>query len=276
MDIRNLDQIQEQDSPRGAGLWPWLLAAASAGALVMTAVMSMPRKSEVALSSRDPLSELISQAKVAKPEPSDQLRTDDASFPKLLSDRERPSVAYVTVKSGNGRLIPASESEPDEVPEPPPAGDSLPVVPLPAGKLLESTRVTTEPSDDLTGLAADRAQVAAETEPAPAGSEGQYQIQVASFRKKADAEAYAAELRLRGHQAHTQAARVPNRGVWHRVRVGPFKHKYKALSYKAQFDEKEGMATFLVDPDKVERREAQRAAKLAARAKKAKRRRSSN
>jgi hypothetical protein len=68
---------------------------------------------------------------------------------------------------------------------------------------------------------------------------------------------------------------VPNRGLWHRVRIGPFKHKFKALSYKMAFEEKENMATFLVDPESVERRETQRAAKLAARAKKSKRRQAS-
>jgi cell division septation protein DedD len=276
LDIRNLDQIQERHRPRGGGaLWPWLLGATSVGALVLTAVMSMPSKQSASESSEDPLRELIASARTEATPPADELSSGNASFPKMLSDRERPSIAFVAVKAPNGRLVEQSEDEaPVRLPAPPP-GDELPVVPLPAGELLSATRITAEPQDELADLAADRSRVAAESEPVAPGTEGAFQIQVASFRNKTDAEQYAEELRLRGHSAYSQAARVPNRGLWHRVRIGPFKHKFKALSYKTAFEEKENMATFLVDPDSVERRETQRAAKLAARAKKSKRRQAS-
>jgi cell division septation protein DedD len=265
VDIRNLDQIQEQEHGRhGSGLGPWLLGAVGVGSLILAAVMSMPGKQGTVESTEDPLSALIAQAKREQAPPADELSASNASFANILSDQERPSTALVAVKARNGRLI--DHPEPTRPPAPP-AGDELPVVPLPAGTLLESTRVTAEPPDGLSGLAAERAQVAPDTEPVEEGAAGQFQIQVASFRKKADAEQYVSELRLRGHHAYSQAARVPNRGLWHRVRVGPFKHKFKALAYKAEFEAKENMATFLVDPEKVERRETQRSAKLAARAK---------
>jgi cell division septation protein DedD len=128
--------------------------------------------------------------------------------------------------------------------------------------------MTSEPRDGLTELAADRAQLPPEGDKASPGSAGAYQIQVASFRDLPEADAYVQELRLRGHGAYRESARVPGRGLWHRVRIGPFKGKQEALAYKAEFEQKEGMAALLVDPDKVENREAERAAKLAARAKK--------
>jgi hypothetical protein len=53
------------------------------------------------------------------------------------------------------------------------------------------------------------------------------------------------------------------------VRIGPFKDKFKALAYKAEFERKEGMTALLVDPEKAEIRAAARAAEVAARAKKA-------
>lgn len=53
-----------------------------------------------------------------------------------------------------------------------------------------------------------------------AGSE-RYLIQVASFRKPADAERLEAQLALLGFEAHVQRARGSD-GVWHRVRAGPF------------------------------------------------------
>jgi hypothetical protein len=50
------------------------------------------------------------------------------------------------------------------------------------------------------------------------------------------------------------------------VRIGPFKTKLAAAKYKAEFDRKERMSAFLVDPDKVKRQEEMRQSKLAARA----------
>jgi len=266
VDLRHLDQIQEQDqTPSGRGLGPWLLGAAGVGALLLTAVLSMPAKHVAVESTADPLSALIAKAKEERSSPADELRLDHASFAEILADKERPSTALVAVKAQDGRFI--ESLEPELRPAPPP-GDELPVVPLPAGKLLESTKVTGEPQDGLTELAADRAQLPPGGERAEAGSAGEYQIQVASFRDQAEADAYVGELRLRGYRAYREGARVPNRGLWHRVRIGPFNDKFTALTYKAEFESKEGMAAFLVDPDKVESREAQRAAKLAARAKK--------
>lgn len=266
MDIRHLDQIQEQDrTGSGRGLGPWLLGAAGVGAVVLIAVLSMPAKEQPAQSSVDPLSELLAKAKEEKSAPLDQLSHDHTSFAELLTDKERPSTALVAVKTRDGHFIEAPELE---VPAGPPPGDELPVVPLPAGRLLEATKMTDEPRDGLTELAADRAQLPRDGEKADYGSAGNYQIQVASFRDLPEADAYVAELRLRGHTAYRESARIPGRGLWHRVRIGPFKDKFRALAYKAEFERKEGMAALLVDPEKLENREAQRAATLAARAKK--------
>lgn len=261
MDIRHLDQIKEQDRGSGRGLGPWLLGAAGVGAVVLAAVLSMPEKDEPARSSVDPLSELLAKAKEEKAAPLDQLSHDHTSFAELLTDKERPSTALVAVKTRDGRFIEAPEVE---VPSAPPPGDELPVVPLPAGRLLESTKMTDEPRDGLTELAADRSQLPPEGEKAQPGSAGAFQIQVASFRDAGEAEAYVQELRLRGHTAYREVARIPGRGLWHRVRIGPFNDKAKALAYKAEFERKEGMAALLVDPEKLESRD--RANRLSARA----------
>jgi DedD protein len=267
VDIRHLDQIREQDrSGSGRGLGPWLLGAVGVGAVVLTAVMSMPEKDRPAESTVDPLSELLARAKEDKSPPADQLSHDHTSFAELLMDRERPSTALVAVKARDGRFIESPEAE---LPAGPPPGDELPVVPLPAGRLLESTKMTAEPRDGLTELAVDRAQLPPGTEKADPGSAGNYQIQIASFREQTEANAYVEELRLRGHGAYRESARIPGRGLWHRVRIGPFKDKLRALAYKADFERKEGMTALLVDPEKAEIRAATRAAEVAARAKKA-------
>ena len=268
MDIRHLDQIKERDrGSSGRGLAAWLLGAAGVGAVVLTAVMAMPSKELPAESTADPLSELLAKAKEQQDEspPADQLSHAHTSFAELLTDKERPSTALVAVKARDGRFIESQEPTP---PSGPPPGDELPVVPLPAGKLLEATRMSIVPTDELTELAAERAQLPPEGEKARAGGPGAYQIQVASFPTQAEADAYVQELRLRGHAAYREGAHIPGRGLWHRVRIGPFGDKRQALSYKSEFERKEGMAALLIDPDKVESRESQRAAKLAARAKK--------
>lgn len=271
MDIRNLEQIQERDNGQGARrLVPWLLAAGGVGAISLTLALTGSKQRPSTVSPVDPLGDLIAQAQQGGKVEADTLTTKNTSFAKILNDRERPSVAFVAVKDGNGRLIPLNKSL-EKAPLPI-AGDKLPVVPIPAGKVLEVTSITKQPSDPILALAVDRTQFPKNSPLADTGAAGQYQIQVASFRTEQEAKSYVRELRLRGHQAHSQAARVPNRGLWFRVRIGPFKHKYSAVQYKADFEKKEKMATLLVDPHKVERREAQRAAKLAARARRKKRR----
>lgn len=264
MDLRNLDQIQERDSPSHRGLGPWLLGAGGVAAIVLAMVMSMPEKHVAAQSTEDPLAELLAKAKEVEATPADQLSPDHASFAQILNDKERPSTALVAVKASNGRLIDPAQKEATErqLPAPPPPADELPVVPLPVGKLIDSARLTAEPEDDLAGLAAEHAQRPPGSQRAEPGSPGDYQIQVAAFPDKKEADAYVEELRLRGHRAHAVSVMLPNRGLWYRVRIGPFKEKAKALAYKAAFEQKESMAALLIDPEKVER-QAQRSANYA-------------
>jgi cell division septation protein DedD len=178
----------------------------------------------------------------------------------VLSDAEAPTTALAAVKDARGRLIeqPAPEAAP------PPAADKLPVVPLPAGTLLNATPVTTSPKDDLTRLAVEASDVA-EAPLAEPGMEGGFLVQVASFPKQEDADRFVEELRRRGHQAFRQAANVPGRGVWHRVRIGSFKTKYAATLYQRKLEKAERISAIVIDPDKVEQQQKIRAAKLAAR-----------
>ncbi len=142
------------------------------------------------------------------------------------------------------------------------------MVPLPAGALLDATSVTTQPRDSLTGMAAQAAKLPDEAALAPSGMDGGYQIQVASFKRQDEAEAFVQDLRKRGHRAFRQAAYVADRGLWHRVRIGPFRTRYEANEYRKKFEQTERMSPFVIDPDKVKQAEEVRAAKLAARIRK--------
>lgn len=132
---------------------------------------------------------------------------------------------------------------------PPPPTDRLAVVPLPAQNVLEASPVVTRPRDSLTRAANDAAQIASASQPAaPAGKEGGYQLQVSSFRTQAEGDAFAAQLRARGHKAYVLEAHVPNRGTWYRVRIGPFPSQHAAASYRVGFEGREHVVPFIVPP----------------------------
>ena len=61
----------------------------------------------------------------------------------------------------------------------------------------------------------------------------------------------AAALRRRGHKAYVEPAQVRGRVLWYRVRIGPFKYKQSAVVYRQDFEAKERIVTFIVDPPKV-------------------------
>ena len=268
VNVRNLEQIQEDDpGRRSSRLGALLLASLAGAALVVAVVMSSKRRGPPAKSSSDPLAALIAQSK-DDGLPPEKLDEKNVSFPSLLSDDGAPTTALAAVKDERGRLV--KQEEAFKLPagsptSPPPPTDRLPVVPLPAGTLLTATPVTSEPKDSLTELAAQAAKAGGGQEMAPPGMDGGYQIQVASFKKAEDADAFVADLRKRGHRAFRQAAYVGDRGLWHRVRIGPFKTKYKAILYKKKFEKNERVSPFVVDPHKVKQQQEIKQAKLEAR-----------
>jgi DedD protein len=167
------------------------------------------------------------------------------------------------VKDEHGRLLQATA--PDARLElegsPPPAEDTLRVAPLPVGDLLSSTQLTRSPKDPLTKLAV-KAAGATPRELSEPGRQGGYQLQIASFRSESEADVLVGELRRRGHHAHRETAEIPGRGLWHRVRIGPFKSRLAAQGYKTSLEEQERLTAFLVDPEKIARRKAENAARL--------------
>lgn len=265
VNVRNLEQIQEQDSARPSRIGTLLLVSLAGAAVVSAAVMMSKKGGAPAKSTQDPLAALVAESKPAGG-PAEALDGKDVSFPRMLSDGATPTTALAAVKDERGRLVKqgdALDAVSGALP-PPPATDRLPVVPLPVGTLLNASPVITTPRDALTDLAATAAAAKTNGELAPEGNEGGFQLQIASFKEQADAERTVEDLRKRGHRAFRQAAHVPDRGLWHRVRIGPFKSKLEALKYKERFERTERIAPFVVDPDKVKQAEEQRAARLAA------------
>ena len=56
----------------------------------------------------------------------------------------------------------------------------------------------------------------------PAASTDSYFLQVGAFQTEQEADNMKAKLALLGMEAIVQTATIPDKGVWHRVRVGPF------------------------------------------------------
>ncbi len=67
-----------------------------------------------------------------------------------------------------------------------------------------------------------------DSEPARAADNLDYYLQAASFRERADAEKLRARLTLKNFKAVTQARDVTGKGIYYRVRIGPYRDKRKA------------------------------------------------
>ncbi|MFO0736295.1 MAG: SPOR domain-containing protein [Labilithrix sp.] len=266
--VRNLEQIQENDggpsTPRGVTI---LLVALGAGAIVFAALALGGKRGASSTAKSDPLGELVSQQqKVGTTTTTSAKATDlsshDVTFPGILSDESSPTTALAAVKGGPAApkssagakdLVPVTPPIPEGTgqsePAPPPPTDKLTVVPLPAQNVLEASPVVTRPRDSLTKAANEAGQINSASQPsAPAGKEGGYQLQVSSFRTQSEADAFAAQLRARGHKAYVLEAHVPNRGTWYRVRIGPFPSQHAAASYRIGFEGREHVVPFIVQP----------------------------
>jgi DedD protein len=248
VNYRNLEQIREQDRGRqSTQLWAVALSAAAISALIVAGVVTLGHGRAPRTAPRDPLAEIAAKQRASRPASAGQAQ-DAISFPAILSDADKPTAPMAAVANAKGELLPLASPAPQ-------ASAPISVVPglgmtLPAGDLLASTAVTRDPKDDLTRLAGQAAKAPATGEMAAEGHDGEYQIQVASFRSSEDADGFVTDLRHRSHHAYRQAAYVPDRGLWHRVRIGPFKSKYEATQYRNQLERSERILGFVVEPER--------------------------
>ena len=272
MSINNLHELHEQQSGAPPSKLSALVMAAFGGAgIVFAALVLMRSPAEANAETVDPLGELVARAGPVNSAPN-TLGAGDVTFPSVLSDQPNATTAMELVRA-NKKLLAASnhddtavgqaDGDPNLPPRhsvshdgsmlnsmPPVAGERLAVVPLPAQDILESNRATVAHSDKLRKMATALAREREDAELAEAGHAGGYQLQVSSFKSTADADAFVMALRRRGHRAHHESAHVKGRGVWYRVRVGPFRYKRSAQVYRQDFEAKERMVTFIVEPPK--------------------------
>jgi DedD protein len=238
--VRNLERIQE-DGPRdGGGRGATLALVVMGGACVLFATMAFGarRSSTPAQKKVDPLAELANKTGT-----SPTILPGEVTFPGILSDKANPATAMAAATAPMGSMT---------VPAPPPATDKLPVVPLPARHALSGTysmpsASINKPQDKLSVLASGAADPVSAGSPLVAsGAEGGWQVQVSSFRTAGEADAFATQLRARGHKAHVQRAEIPGRGTWFRVKIGPFSTQHEATKYRSTFEAKEKIPGFVV------------------------------
>jgi hypothetical protein len=261
--IRNLDELQEADvETNGRSSRMGALAITSLGGvcILLAAAALLQRPSKPSESEADPLGALVERSKAAGAVGSARAGLD-VTFPALLSSARNPTTALEAVRGT--KPAPAPEDEAFQLPPghpdaPPPAADRLPVMPLPAQHVLaDAGKETASGHDDVLTTIARHASRESGTEVEPGGAGG-FQLQVSSFKKDEEAQSFAAALRRRGHRAYVEPANVKGRGLWYRVRIGPFKYKRSADTYRQEFEAKERLVTFVVAPQKTTVRVAQR------------------
>jgi DedD protein len=255
--LRNVEQIQEAEAkPVGTRAGTLLLVALGTACIVFVGVTQTRRKAAPTARAVDPLSDLIAQTKSANTQPHPDLTGHDVTFPSLLSDEGRTTTALAAVRAPvagaksdakNAEPLLEGAASPDRAGPPAPT-DRLAVVPLPAKNIVGSSPVVSRPRDVLTQLAKEASSVT--TAPVDEGRAGGYQLQTSSFRDEQEAGLFATALRRRGHRAYVETATISGRGNWYRVRVGPFRSKAEAAAYRAEFEKKEHLVPFLIEPAK--------------------------
>lgn len=246
--IRNLDEIQETDPGSRPSRAAAIVLASLGGACIVFAAVALLRTPIKAKPAQiDPLGDLVAKAHPAGVTPRrPDLSGNDITFPSMLSDTKN-TTALEVVRSPQT----AGATDANGLPAIPPEAmaDKLPPAPLPAQNILQAPPDNAAGKDTLSAMARHVARdEGAET--ATTGGPGGYQLQVSSFKTNQEADKFAAALRRRGHRAYVEAANVKGRGLWYRVRIGPFKYKNSATIYRQDFEAKERMVTFIIEPPK--------------------------
>jgi cell division septation protein DedD len=265
--VRNLEQIREHDARRITSRLGTLLLASLGGAGIVAALMfGSSHTSTQQVSHSDALAQLAARQRT-KSSPIGRVESQNVSFPNVLSDSNKPTTALAAVKDEQGRLL-ASEPVATGQAELPVGSEKIIGSPLATANLLNSNSSAPQARDQLSELATAASQVSNDSALASEGHEGGIQIQVASFRTIEDADALVRDLRHKGHHAFRQPAYVPDRGLWQRVRIGPFKTKIEAIAYRNRLEQTERLLAFVVDPDRKKRAVSDRESVLSSREKK--------
>lgn len=164
----------------------------------------------------------------------DKLEADEREeglvFPRALhgESREELSLGEIdeSIEQGTEVVEEGEEADAETPPEEAPAPEDAPADPP------EPAEKSGKPEK------AEEAEKSAKPEePEKAEkSESKYTLQLSSFQDKAEAKSFRAELRDAGYEPYLVKAKVPDRGIWYRVRLGHFPSYKAALEAKEKFE----------------------------------------
>lgn len=242
--MRDLDQIRELDDAEGPGrriAMVAMAALATVGLVFAMGVLLGRSTEDVVAEEPDALAALdeamrVNAADAAEAElVAPTFDRQDLTFHTTLIHDERPEVtaAMAAVAAELAQLEPAAAT-------PTYAATALPPSAAPAFERDEA------PAGNVALAPTSAAASESRAPRAEVGTDGKYTLQVMSYRSAEEAEVFAEALRARGHAAFVQVADVPERGVYHRVRVGPFDSVAAAERYRRDFETSERMNTFVV------------------------------
>jgi cell division protein FtsN len=140
-------------------------------------------------------------------------------------------VAWYVVNKNPAEFASKEKSKP--VAQVAPLAASAPVAAATAASGVDETKqhfefykVLTDKSDGTTRRSPAKPKETAAAKPQPASpdttSKEVYFVQAGSFQNVSDAEKLKAKLAFSGFEAGIQTATIPDKGVWHRVRLGPY------------------------------------------------------
>jgi cell division septation protein DedD len=278
--MRDLDRLQEQDpDERDRHIGVWLVFAITILGLFFAVFLAWQRATPKA-DEADPLDQLVQNGQKGSAQAprgrdaGSEIKAGPALDPtkltferSLTGEEDRPEVIAALAAAAREEEELADDGHDahdghDDAAEDAPTKGSrvapLPKVPIlppssaqiPAGLTVSAAGSKLEKSarhDPLVAAAMPKAH-SAHTR-ASSGSAGEYILQVMSYEEKTDADAFASALRDRGHEAFVAAVNVEGRGRTYRVRIGPFKSKGAAESYRHDFEERERMNTIVVRRD---------------------------
>lgn len=160
----------------------------------------------------------------ALPEVLSQYVPDKAEFTfyKTLTDKGEKSVSIdLKTKPLPQDKTPEPAAAPKPAPERPPKAEPPPKPQKPAAQTVKK-------------------------ESAPASDpKVRYTIQVGSYEDRAMADEDVRSMKKMGYAAFVVSADIPDKGTWHRVRVGSFANKHSAEKLANEMKAKEGIVSFI-------------------------------
>jgi DedD protein len=269
--VRDLEQLEERDpEDRGRRIGTIVMATLGIVALTFAVGVVVGKAAEPSAPEKDPLDQLDRVAaatmkpsleKALAPQGKAPVQVDAMAlaFPKTLTeDEDRPEVlaALAAAEQEEANLAAAANVVDDLTPSAAeltvPENDieesdeaEEPAV-LPAVVAAGSARRTLARTAEHDELVAAVMPEGAPQERAPHGGDGEYTLQVISYDAPGPAQAFASNLRAKGHEAFVASADIEGRGRYYRVRIGPFKVRQTAEAYRHKFEEQEHMNTIVV------------------------------